>query len=145
MTTCSASVHVCRMAGYALAAAAVIALSGCIPVDNTFLRTSLYVMALERASHGGMQASRITVQRDDCERHDQLYFMCRYPGLTAFLSPAAGGVYTTGRHTSAPDLATAPTDIQADAGGDRIASAATPAPAAGGALALRAGAGNNVR
>lgn len=85
----SINLFTCRVAGRAIVAAAVIGLSGCIPTDNSFLRTAVYVMALESASQGALLAKRAPVQRDDCERDDQFFFVCQYSRLDAFLSPAA--------------------------------------------------------
>lgn len=149
MNTYSITASGRRIARPVLVAAAVVTLAGCIPVDNSFLRTSLYVMALERASHGAALANRVTVQRDDCDRYEQLYFMCRYPELNAFLSPATASsaesgagvptvqATTAGRETHNPD-------IQVAAKGTRIASSAAPVPLAGAALAVRSGTGTGI-
>ena len=155
MNRYSARIPGCRIAGHVLVVAAVIGLSGCIPIDNSFLRTSLYVMALERAAHGEVLANRVPVQRDDCERYDQLYFMCRYSGLTAFLSPAADPVspvkigadvtdvhaQTLGTDMSRPDIP----DIQVAARGDRIAPSAISVGAVNSTMAVRAGPVSSIR
>ena len=89
MTMCKAQIPYCRVAGHVVILAAVLGMSGCIPTDNSLMRTALYVLVLQRASHGALLANRGPLKRDDCERSDQLYFACRYSDLTAFLTPAA--------------------------------------------------------
>lgn len=84
---CKASIHYRRAVGSAVILAAVAGMSGCIPTDNSLMRTALYVMALQQASHRAMMANHGPALRDDCERTDDLYLACRYNALSAFLTP----------------------------------------------------------
>ena len=84
---CTASIRYRRAVGSVVILAAVAGMSGCIPTDNSLMRTALYVMALQQASHRAMMANHGPVLRDDCERTDDLYLACRYNALSAFLTP----------------------------------------------------------
>lgn len=84
---CKAPIPYRRAAASAVILAAVVGISGCIPTDNSLMRTALYVMALQQASHRALLANRGPVLPDDCQRTDDLYLACRYNALSAFLTP----------------------------------------------------------